>query len=191
MCICFTSSWCSQKNPFEFDKTLSKLDEHCLKYLMIRKLQKILHLYSLKCAEYWRKNSHQPPFYSKMVKKGHFVASTKLCRCLDWCSLVSWVVKTTKESPGRLGVLPAGWALGAKGFLHCLLQMCKQGESTGGKTLMWEQLFMFHLILISFFVFNCFSPSKYSLRAELKELLYYWQLFSPRGRSLSNSSCQV
>lgn len=54
--------------------------EHCLKYLMIRKLQKILHLYSLKCAEYWRKNPHQPLFfYSKMVKKVNFVASIKLC----------------------------------------------------------------------------------------------------------------
>lgn len=119
MCICLTSSWCSQKNPFEIDKTLIKLDEHCLKYLMIRKLQKILHLYSLKCAEYWRKNPHQPLFFiQRWLKKLilWLVLSCAICHCLDWCSLVSWVVKTTKESAGRLWVLLlARWAPGAVG----------------------------------------------------------------------------
>lgn len=43
-----------KKQPLKPTKlsAFSKLKEHCLKYLMIRKSRKILHLNSLKCAEY-------------------------------------------------------------------------------------------------------------------------------------------
>lgn len=56
-----------KQTTFAPNKTFHKLNEHCLKYLMIRKLQKNSPLEQSKVCWVLKRKPHQPHFYSKMV----------------------------------------------------------------------------------------------------------------------------